>query len=439
MRLVRIPYYLLPMVIVGAGWHAPALAAPPRPQAAMARPDLKDLAGQIRAEASGQIEDFYASRGFWPLWASTGEIGPEAAALLGFLETADLDGLKPSTYKVADLREAIEGARSGDPHLVARAEVELSRAFGRYASDMRRRSGVKMIYAEPEVKPKKLRPKAVLQAAALPKSFNDYITSMGWMSPHYVRVRKLLARAEELGLSPEDQQRLRLNLDRARLLPGAWTHHIVVDAASARLWYYQAGRQEGTMKVVVGMPQTQTPMIAGMVRYAIVNPYWNVPADLAQNKIAPKILAGRSAKSMGFEVLSDWSAAPRELDPATVDWAAVAAGQQEVRLRQLPGRGNSMGRVKFMFPNENGIYLHDTPDKELFAEQDRHFSNGCIRLENAAKLGKWLLGKSVTAGSKQPEQTVFLPVPVPVYVTYFTATPTERGVGFLKDVYARDN
>jgi L,D-transpeptidase YcbB len=97
-----------------------------------------------------------------------------------------------------------------------------------------------------------------------------------------------------------------------------------------------------------------------------------------------------------------------------------------------------MGRVKFMFPNDLGIYLHDTPDRALFAKDNRHFSNGCIRLEDAAGLGLWLLGRPLRAGSTAPEQPVPLTVPVPVYLTYFTATATKAGVGFLDDVYGRD-
>lgn len=97
-----------------------------------------------------------------------------------------------------------------------------------------------------------------------------------------------------------------------------------------------------------------------------------------------------------------------------------------------------MGRVKFIFPNDQGIYLHDTPDKALFAREDRHLSNGCIRLENAAKLGRWLFGKPLPASVKAPEQAIALPAPVPVYLTYFTPTPTKKGFAFLKDVYGRD-
>jgi L,D-transpeptidase YcbB len=180
-------------------------------------------------------------------------------------------------------------------------------------------------------------------------------------------------------------------------------------------------------------------MFAGMINYAILNPYWNVPVDLATNKVAPKILAGRSLKTMRMEALSDWGESATKVKQSSIDWKAVAAGQQEVRLRQLPGTTNAMGRVKFLFPNQEGIYLHDTPERDLFKKTDRHFSNGCIRLEDAARLGNWLLGKSIKAGSKAAEQTVPLPAPVPIYITYFTATTGKSGeLAFLKDVYRRD-
>ena len=98
------------------------------------------------------------------------------------------------------------------------------------------------------------------------------------------------------------------------------------------------------------------------------------------------MLGGRSLDSLKMEALSDWSASPRRLDATEIDWTAVAAGTQLVRIRELPGPHNSMGRVKFLFPNKEGIYLHDTPERDLLKKEDRHFSNGCIRLEDRATL-----------------------------------------------------
>jgi murein L,D-transpeptidase YcbB/YkuD len=97
-----------------------------------------------------------------------------------------------------------------------------------------------------------------------------------------------------------------------------------------------------------------------------------------------------------------------------------------------------MGKVKFVFPNDDGIYLHDTPERDLLAKSDRHFSNGCIRLDKALVLGKWLLGRPVGTAGGKPEAAEPLPVPVPVWLTYITAMQTKRGVDFRPDVYGRD-
>ena len=422
----------LTLLALGGTLAPPALAAPA--DQGFAAP----LANAIREEAGGDVKRFYADRGFKPLWVDGGKVGPEAAMLLGYLSTARFDGLKPSAYDVRDLEEAIARARGGDPRALARAEVELSAAFARYVRDMRRPGDAEMEYADKSLRPKKADTETTLRAAAFPKDFGAYMKNMGWMSEHYVRLRALMRRAQGGGVSEDTMDRLRLNLDRARILPGPYTHHVVVDASSGQLWYYGAGKRVGMMKVVVGAPETQTPMLAGKLQWAILNPYWNVPDYLAQKSIAPKVLAGRSLASLRMEALSDWGPNPRTLKSSEIDWPAVAAGEQVLRLRELPGRSNSMGKVKFLFPNDEGIYLHDTPDRALLGKPDRHFSNGCIRLENAAKLGQWLLHRSINTKSKTPEQAVPLPVEVPVYLTYITAMATERGIAFRNDVYGRD-
>jgi murein L,D-transpeptidase YcbB/YkuD len=236
------------------------------------------------------------------------------------------------------------------------------------------------------------------------------------------------------------EQLVRLNLERARVLPPAGRRQIVVDAASARLWLYEDGRVRDTMKVIVGKPTEQTPMLAGLMRYAVVNPYWNVPPDLVQVRIAPNVLKQGPSylRSMGYEVLSDWTEGAKVVDPKKVDWAAVASGRTEIRVRQRPGRDNMMGKMKFMMPNDLGIYLHDTPDKKLFQSADRRFSSGCVRLEDAPRLARWLFGKVPTAPSGLAEQKVHLAEPVPVYITYLTAAPAARGIAFHKDAYNRD-
>jgi murein L,D-transpeptidase YcbB/YkuD len=136
--------------------------------------------------------------------------------------------------------------------------------------------------------------------------------------------------------------------------------------------------------------------------------------------------------------MSDWTDNATVIDPSTIDWKAVAAGTTEVRIRQLPGRYNAMGDMKFMFPNREGIYLHDTPEKELLTEASRLFSGGCVRLEDAPRLGRWMFGKDLQAQGSAPEQRVDLPTPVPVYITYLTAVPSGSSIAWYDDIYDRD-
>ena len=237
---------------------------------------------------------------------------------------------------------------------------------------------------------------------------------------------------------PDRRAVLRLNLERARLLPGPYTRHIVVDAASAKLWYFGEGAEQGRMRVVVGTPETQTPMMAGVLRYATLNPFWNVPVDLVRKRIAPKVLAGRTLEAQGYEALSDWTADARVIPSSRIDWRGVEAGTVEPRVRELPGRTNSMGLVKYTFPNDQGIYLHDTNDRTLFTKPDRHLSNGCVRLEDATRLGRWLFGKPLKTASAAPEQPVAIPDPVPVFLMYFTASPDDDRMVYVADAYRRD-
>lgn len=420
------------MLALGGTIAPPVFAAPAAQGAAI------PIASAIREEAGGDVKRFYAARAYKPLWIRAGKIGPEAVTLLGYLSTASRDDLKSSSYDLDKLEELIARARSGDPQALARADVALSTSFARYVRDMRSPGKAKMDYADRSLKPKKADAETILRAAAFPKDLGAYVKNMGWMSEHYVRLRTLMGRAQAQGASKDIMARLRLNLDRARILPGPYVHHIVVDASSGQLWFYDAGKRAGMMKVVVGAPETQTPMLAGKLQWAILNPYWNVPDYLAQKSIAPKVLAGRSLASLRMEALSDWGPNPRKLTQSEIDWPAVASGREVLRLRELPGGANSMGKVKFLFPNDEGIYLHDTPERALLGKPDRHFSNGCIRLENAGQLGQWLLHRSINTKSRTPEQAVALPVEVPVYLTYITAITTDRGIAFRDDVYGRD-
>ena len=195
--------------------------------------------------------------------------------------------------------------------------------------------------------------------------------------------------------------------------------YVLVDAASARLYMIQDGRVRDSMRVIVGKPETPTPELKDVLNYETLNPSWHVTPDLAQSLIAPRVLQEGDSylTSRGYEVVSAFASDARVLSPDSIDWKAVAAGKAHVFVRQRPGPANSLGQFKFDLPNGDGIYLHDTPKKELFALDARNLSHGCVRLEDAPRLARWLLGKDPPAASV-PEENVPLPRPVPITISY---------------------
>jgi murein L,D-transpeptidase YcbB/YkuD len=195
------------------------------------------------------------------------------------------------------------------------------------------------------------------------------------------------------------------------------------------------------MKIVVGKAETATPMMAAYIKYASVNPYWNVPPELAKNLIAPRVIAQGTGylTDREYQILTDYSEDAKAIDPHDVDWQAVADGRADIRLRRLPSPANSMGMMKFMLPNYFGIYLHDSPEKEHFTKNELWISNGCVRVEDYKRLAAFLFDGSVPKGrDPKVEEEVDLPQPIPVYMTYLTAQPTADGIQFMEDHYGRD-
>jgi murein L,D-transpeptidase YcbB/YkuD len=195
---------------------------------------------------------------------------------------------------------------------------------------------------------------------------------------------------------------------------------VLIDAASATLYMLENGRIVDSMKVIVGKPTAATPELKTAISYATVNPYWHVPADIARTLTAPNVLKHGTSylEERGYEVMSSFGPDAQVLDPESVDWQAVAQGRERVFVRQRPGPANSMGRMKFTLDYASGIYLHDTPVKDLFDQENRSLSAGCIRLEDAPRLARWLLGDEAPLASSAVEQHIRLPRQVPVTITY---------------------
>jgi L,D-transpeptidase YcbB len=363
-----------------------------------------------------------------------------AQKLVALLATAEADGLNPRRYDARRLGRLIGAASAGDPNARRQAEQALSAAFVAYVRDQKHDPNVGIIYVDRELRPVAPSPAVILSEAARAPNLADYVEKMGWMNPIYAQLRQAIA--SRLYRSNAERRLLEINRERARALPSGNGRYAIVNAPAARLYMYENGQVVDSMRVVAGKtdPASQTPMMNAYIRFLTLNPYWNSPPDVTAHTLAPKVLKeGRAyLNRQGYQLMSDWSERARVLDPMSVDWREVAAGRLQVRLRQKPGPANSMGKMKFMFPNQQGIWLHDTPVKEKIEEAARLASAGCVRLEDASRFARWLFGKPVAAQGAKPEQKVPLPRPVPLYITYLTAVPSGTSIVYFDDFYGKD-
>ena len=423
---------------IGGAVAGVLLASAPLSSAeAASKPAQAARAGQPARLPTQSVADFYRIRAGAPLWLSP-KAGDAAQQLINVLSNARTDRLDPDKYHVSSLQQAIEKARTGDAKAIQAAELQLSDAFAAYVRDLCHDPGIGIVYVDPQLKPTPPSPFAALIAAASSPSLPDYVRTAGWMNPIYSQLRQAIV--SHSYANDHERQLLELNLERARALPAGRQRYVLVNAAQQRLFMYENGQQVDSMRVVVGKPKYPTPIMSALIRFASLNPYWYVPPDLAAERIAPKAVKQGLGylQELGYEVLSDWVDNPQVIDPKTIDWKAVADGKQEVLIRQLPGAHNSMGRMKFMFPNGEGVYLHDNPERELFEQAARLYSGGCVRLEHAARLGRWMFGKELVWEGAGTEQRVVLDDPVPVYITYLTAMPEGMSIAYFDDVYGRD-
>jgi murein L,D-transpeptidase YcbB/YkuD len=250
------------------------------------------------------------------------------------------------------------------------------------------------------------------------------------------------ASAAEMNVPAEARIRqIELSLERWRWLPrDLGARHILVNIPEMRMDVRDRGKVALTMRTVVGKRDTPTPIFSEYMTYLVFSPYWNVPPGIASTETLPSALADPDFLARTNMEVLDSAGSP--VDPALVDLADPA-----YRFRQRPGGTNSLGLVKFMFPNPFNVYLHDTPADSLFARAGRAFSHGCVRLEEPRKLAEYLLQDQPEwtaerideAMQSGEERTVALRDPVPVYIGYWTAGVSGDGVmQFRKDVYGLD-
>lgn len=239
---------------------------------------------------------------------------------------------------------------------------------------------------------------------------------------------------------------LKVNMERFRWLPLQVTRkHIIINIANFKLDLITGTDNLISMKAIVGKETRRTPVFNESMTYIVFSPTWTVPKTILRQDVIPELLKGPEyliKKKMKL-LRNDGT----ELAYSDIDWSMISESNFPYMVRQDPGPGNSLGKVKFMFPNDYNVYIHDTPSKEFFARDGRAVSSGCIRVEDPFDLAvlllsdapEWSPDKIRNAMQQTEEQTVLLKVPVDVMVVYLTAWTDGRDrIQFRNDVYQND-
>jgi len=253
-----------------------------------------------------------------------------------------------------------------------------------------------------------------------------------------------------LSVSPRYRlQQLRINQHRvAEFQQQAPTQYLQVNIPSYHLSYVRDDQVALAMKAIVGRYKRQTPRLASRLETLVLNPDWNVPRGIAYKDIVPDLREDSSAlRRKGLQLVEGYGQSPRQLAVAQLDWQRLYLGPPAMQQRfwQPPGQKNPLGDLKFTFPNRHTVYMHGTPDKELFREPIRAYSSGCIRIEQPRVLAQLLMEASGWSEEKldgllaaNRTRHYRLPQQVPLFLTYWTAWVAADGVYFRHDIYRQD-
>jgi len=448
----------------------------------------------VSAERWARVRTLYRTYENAPLWLEPEGVKDRASALLDALAKAGDHALRTDAYPIDSIRHVVSAKRidsSATAADIANADVLLTAAYVGYASDMlvgqvdpttvsqswhiparraavdsallqtlqdssmangleqmaphdseyvvllREYSHYRDIVAKggwptiaPGVSPEELSARLEAEGYVVPSEDSLFIVLAAWQRRHNLDPDGKLGRATFAALNVDAETRARQigsNLERHRWLPRALgQRYVYVNVPSFHLDAFDSGQRVLSMKVVVGSEYNghATPVFSDSMRWVVFRPYWRPTQRILKDEILPRLKTD-----------------PSYLKRNDMEWASEAGNRV---IRQRPGPQNSLGLVKFLFPNNFDIYLHDTNQRSFFGRSARAASHGCIRLDRPADLASYVLGwpvDSVRAAmdSGRNDRTVPLTQKVPVYIVYFTTYVRDSELYFAEDVYGRDD
>ncbi len=364
------------------------------------RPDFVNADGPSGKKAWDDERRLYELNGYRLEWSDGKRPGRDLDGLIRTLRAADTEGIEPSAYRVAELE-----ATRNPPELDLRATY----AYLRYAGDIE--AGENDLVD-------------ALQTGLANHAIEKSLTALAPAAAPYHGLKQQLSLARARG-DQEAAHQIAMNMRRWRSLPAdLGRRYVMVNIPEFRLDVIEDGKSVLGMKVVAGKKNSPTPLLADEMTSVVFSPSWHIPQDIVEKEIRPKL----------------------ETDPGYLDRNNIVADEESGHYRQRPGKGNSLGGVKFLFPNHYNVYLHDTPSQKLFDRVERDFSHGCVRLDEPDALTayvlrdrpEWTREKITAAMHSGVEQPVKLTAPLPIYLVYFTAWEENGRLQTAPDVYGLD-
>jgi murein L,D-transpeptidase YcbB/YkuD len=394
---------------------------------------------------------FYESRGFTPAWIDGDRTTPQWKDLVQQLKYSERHGLDPAKYHVAEfeqLRTEAQTRTAGTRFPLDRVpemDAKMTFAYLSYAADLLGwDENPKAIYSNWVAAGRRDDLATRLADAIATGNVRDSLEGLAPTHQQYKGLQAALAMERQNPAGHTDQ--IRMNMERWRWVPhDLGDRYVLINVPAYQMQVVEGDKPVLAMRVIVGKPDAPTPLFSDEMTYVVFSPYWNIPQDILKNEALPHVAKDPDwLRRNKMEVVGT---SGDVVDASAIDWSdeqAVSA----VRLRQMPGPENALGLVKFIFPNNFSVYLHDTPTEKLFFKERRALSHGCIRVEDPVGLAhyvmrdrpEWTPERISTAMHSKEEQTVKLKSPIPVHIGYWTAwvEPDGKTVTYTDDPYGID-
>ncbi len=445
---------------------APAEASP-APAAAIATPAVQDDAvlmavrTKLAAEPAADEErdrkdqtalaDFYKDRHGEALWVTASGLKPEAKTLATEIENADAYGLDAARFKLPSLAGGALTATDTDS--LAATEIQYSRAALLYARDARGGripDPAEMLTTNLDRRPQWIEPKVIIEALAATHEPDAYLRSLQPQQPQFEKLRQIyltmLPKDGKSGKLSPAAKRIRANMEMWRWMwPNMGDFYVLNNIPEYMQYVYKDGQIIRSEKIVVGLLDKQTTIFSRPLKYVVLRPAWRVPESIMVNELWPNLIRGGGMmRQYGLQIVT--KNGQRAVDYRSIDWATSDIRNYDVV--QPPGPKSVLGHVKFSFPSQHTIYMHDTPDKWMFKPAQRTLSHGCLRVWKPMQLAELILKEDK---GWDPEKIAELDrsgplnneIPInkeiPIHLVYFTAWVGEDGkLKTFRDVYGHE-